>query len=67
RNDTRTVFAHVHAVGIMNDTFQPVSIAGDTVSFVYAFPKPDRYTLWIQVMIDGTLLSIPATVAVISP
>jgi hypothetical protein len=67
RNDARTLFAHVHAAGIMNDAFQPVSIAGDTVSFVYAFPKPDRYTIWIQVMIDGTLLSIPATVEVTSP
>lgn len=67
RNDARTLFAHAHAVGIMNDAFQPVSVAGDTVSFVYAFPKPGRYTLWIQVMLDGTLLSIPATVAVASP
>ena len=64
RNDARTIFAHAHAVGMMNDVFQPVSIAGDTVSFVYAFPKPDRYTLWIQVMIDGTVLSIPATIVV---
>ncbi len=67
RNETRSIFAHVHAAGAMNDAFQPVSIAGDTVSFVYAFPTADRYTLWVQVMIAGTVYSIPATVVVTTP
>lgn len=64
RNSDGAIFGHVHAVGTMNDAFQPVSDAGNSVSFVYAFPKPDTYHLWIQVMVAGVLHTIPVQVVV---
>jgi hypothetical protein len=58
------VYGHVHAVGGMDEAFQPMVQPGNAVSFVYAFPHAGKYRLWFQLMIDDTLLTIPIIVAV---
>jgi hypothetical protein len=37
---------------------------GDSVSFPYAFPKPGRYHLWVQVRRAGHILTAPFTAEV---
>jgi hypothetical protein len=37
----------------------PMGSVGDTVSFPYAFPKPGRYLVWVQVKHDGHILTAP--------
>lgn len=65
RDPAGSMFGHVHAVGAMNEDFQPVAIPGNTVSFIYAFPQAQTYQLWLQVQVDGQILTIPARIAVV--
>ena len=64
RSENGEIFGHIHAVGTMNDAFQPVSEGGNRVSFVYAFPTAELYHVWIQVMVDGDVLAIPVQISV---
>lgn len=64
RSQDQSVFGHVHAASTMNDDFQPVSAVGNTVSFVYAFPAAGTYTLWIQVMVDAQIITVPIEIVV---
>lgn len=64
RNPNGAVFGHAHAVGAMNDAFQPVSVPGNQVSFVYAFPSAETYAVWVQIMIDGAVITLPVQITV---
>lgn len=64
RDPAGSMFGHVHAVGAMNEDFQPVAIPGNTVNFVYAFPQAQTYQLWVQVQVSGRILTVPARIAV---
>ena len=64
RDPAGSMFGHVHAAGAMNEDFQPVAVPGHTVDFVYAFPLAQTYDLWLQVQVDGRILTIPARIAV---
>lgn len=64
RDPTGSMFGHVHAAGAMNEDFQPVAIPGHTVDFIYAFPQAQTYQLWLQIQIDGRVLTVPAYVVV---
>lgn len=64
RDPDGSMFGHVHAAGAMNEDFQPVAPPGNTVEFVYAFPQAQTYQLWIQVQVDGRVLTVPARIAV---
>jgi hypothetical protein len=64
RNPNGAVFGHVHAVGAMNDAFQSVSVLGNQVSFVYAFPSAETYAVWVQLMIDGEIITLPVQITV---
>jgi hypothetical protein len=61
------VYGHVHAVGPMDEQFFPIPQPGGKVSFVYAFPRPGRYHLWFQVLIDAQVHTVPVVVAVEAP
>ena len=65
RNPNGAIFGHIHAVGTMNDLFEPVSAVGNKVAFVYAFPTAEPYAVWVQIMIDGTLLTLPVQITVL--
>jgi hypothetical protein len=64
RDPAGSMFGHVHAAGAMNEDFQPVAPPGHTVDFVYAFPQAQTYQLWLQVQVDGRILTVPAQIAV---
>ena len=64
RSQSGMIFGHIHAVGTMNDAFQPVTVAGNTVSFVYAFPTAEVYHVWIQVMVDKQIMALPVQIQV---
>jgi len=64
RNPNGAIFGHIHAVGAMNESFQPISAAGNQVAFVYAFPTAETYAVWVQLMIDGTLITLPVQITV---
>ena len=64
RNPNGAVFGHIHAVGAMSDAFQPVSAAGNQVAFVYAFPTVETYAVWVQLMIDGEIITLPVQITV---
>jgi hypothetical protein len=64
RNPNGAIFGHIHAVGAMNEDFQPISVAGNQVAFVYAFPTAETYAVWVQLMIDGTLITLPVQITV---
>jgi hypothetical protein len=64
RNPNGAIFGHIHAVGAMNEDFQPISVAGNQVAFVYAFPTAETYAVWVQLMIDGTLITLPVQMTV---
>lgn len=64
RDPAGSMFGHVHASGAMNEEFQPVAIPGNTVNFVYAFPQAQTYQLWLQVQVDGRVLTVPARIVV---
>ena len=64
RDPVGSMFGHVHAAGAMNEDFQPVAIPGHTVDFVYAFPQAQTYQLWLQVQVDGRVLTVPARIEV---
>jgi hypothetical protein len=64
RDPAGSMFGHVHAAGAMNEDFQPVALPGHTVSFVYAFPQAQTYQLWLQVQVDGQILTVPARIAI---
>lgn len=65
RNPNGAIFGHIHAVGTMNDLFEPVSAVGNKVAFVYAFPTAETYAVWVQIMIDGSLLTLPVQITVL--
>jgi hypothetical protein len=64
RNPNGAIFGHVHAVGVMSDAFEPVSVPGNQVTFVYAFPTAETYAVWVQIMIDHTLIAVPVQITV---
>lgn len=64
RDPVGGMFGHVHAAGAMNDDFQPIALPGNSVDFVYAFPQAQTYQLWIQVQVDGRIVTVPAQIAV---
>lgn len=64
RNPNGAIFGHIHAVGAMNEDFQPISAAGNQVAFVYAFPTAETYAVWVQLMIDDTLITLPVQITV---
>jgi hypothetical protein len=64
RNTLQSVYGHVHAVGTMDESFQPMPQVGNRVAFVYAFPRPGRYKLWFQVMTGDVLLTVPIAIDV---
>jgi len=64
RNPNGAIFGHIHAVGAMNEDFQPISVAGNQVAFVYAFPTAETYAVWVQLMIDDTLITLPVQITV---
>ena len=64
KSTNTSIYGHVHAVGTMDESFQPIMQPGNTVSFVYAFPQSGTYRLWFQLMCDDTLLTIPLTIVV---
>jgi len=66
RSQDGGVFGHVHAASTMNNDFQPVSAPGHQVSFVYNFPYPDTYTIWVQLQVRGEVLTVPLKV-IVSP
>ena len=65
RNPNGAIFGHIHAVGAMNDAFEPVSVAGNHVTFVYAFPTAETYAVWVQIMIDGILITLTVQIPVL--
>jgi hypothetical protein len=65
RNPNGAVFGHVHAVGTMSEDFQPRSVAGNQVSFVYAFPSAETYVVWVQLMIDSEIITVPVQITVV--
>jgi hypothetical protein len=65
RNPNGAVFGHIHAVGAMSDAFQPSSLAGNQVAFVYAFPTAETYAVWVQLMIDGEIITVPVQITVV--
>ncbi|NBU63458.1 MAG: hypothetical protein EBS29_02980 [Chloroflexia bacterium] len=65
RNSDGAIFGHIHAVGAMNEAFQPVSAVGNQVAFVYAFPTAETYAVWVQLMIDGNLITLPVQITVL--
>jgi len=64
RNPNGAIFGHIHAVGAMNEAFQPVSAAGNQVAFVYAFPSAETYAVWVQLMIEGEIITLPVQITV---
>jgi hypothetical protein len=64
RSTDTPLYGHVHAVGTMDEAFQPAIQPGNPVTFVYAFPQPGSYTLWFQVRTEGSILTIPVMVDV---
>ncbi len=64
RSQDGGVFGHVHAASTMNTDFQPVSAPGNQVTFVYHFPYPDSYTIWVQLQVRGEVLTVPLKVTV---
>lgn len=64
RDERGSMFGHVHAAGPMNEDFQPVALPGHTVQFVYAFPRPQTYQIWVQVQVNGQVITVPALLAV---
>jgi len=65
RNPNGAIFGHIHAVGAMNEDFQPMSVAGNQVAFVYAFPTAETYAVWVQLMIDGEIITVPVQITVV--
>jgi hypothetical protein len=65
--DDGSVFIHLHPMGTISTAAQmalgsqpmTMSALGDTVSFPYAFPKPGRYDVWVQVKRGGRVLTAP--------
>lgn len=64
RDPSGSMFGHVHATGAMNEDFQPVSPPGNRVEFIYAFPFAQTYQIWLQVQVDGRILTVPAQIVV---
>ncbi len=64
RNPNGAIFGHIHAVGAMSEVFQPVSAAGNQVAFVYAFPTAETYAVWVQLVIEGTIITLPVQITV---
>ncbi|HZS60064.1 MAG TPA: hypothetical protein VFA43_12395 [Gemmatimonadaceae bacterium] len=68
--DDGSVFIHLHPMGTISSAAQMVLEHGaqqpmqmgapsDTVSFPYAFPKPGRYLVWVQVKRGGRVVTAP--------
>ena len=44
--------------------FAQLSAAGNQVAFVYAFPSAETYAVWVQLMIEGTIITLPVQITV---
>ncbi|MEJ2868079.1 hypothetical protein WCD74_09910 [Actinomycetospora sp. OC33-EN08] len=56
--DAAVSFAHVHDM----QARPPGRGYGPEVTFTYAFPEPGTYRLWLQVLRDGALVTVPVEV-----
>lgn len=68
--DDGSVFIHLHPMGTISSAAQMVlqhgaqqpmgmGVMSDTVSFPYAFPKPGRYLVWVQVKRGDRVVTAP--------
>ena len=61
RSHDGALYGHVHAVGPMEQSFEPAVQTGNEVSFVYTFPRDGTYSLWFQIQTQGKILTVPVT------
>ena len=50
-------FCQVPVASLSDQQWLNGNESSEGVSFPYAFPKPDRYRLWVQVKVDGQILT----------
>jgi hypothetical protein len=65
RNDTKTIFGHIHAAEQMPTTGVLTDVRfGPDIRFVYTFPQPGIYDLWGQFRRGTNIITVPFRVSV---